>query len=235
VDARREKVRARHNGGGASHGRARLRLRREHCAPSWNCRGRRRDSRRSTTEFGTKRHENHRLPCRAAKYALLAAEEPMVCTTLRWREVDSKFRFLDLGRALLHRSGARSCKGLGSHSRVLTTDNGRFTVRRARLAPAMISTPGHRASRRRQREVLPAWRDFLGEQPEAAPIKPVFDAASAPCIFAARQGSRWVSNLFVPNSVVERPPIRNPFPSAAESPWISQTDAAVNRRSHGET
>jgi hypothetical protein len=34
----------------------------------------------------------------------------------------------------------------------LTTDNGRFTVGRARLAPAMISTPGHRASRRRQRE-----------------------------------------------------------------------------------
>jgi hypothetical protein len=25
----------------------------------------------------------------------------------------------------------------------------------------MISTPGHRASRRRQREALPAWRDFL--------------------------------------------------------------------------
>ena len=38
----------------------------------------------------------------------------------------------------------------GSRSRVLTTDNGKFTVRRARLAPAMISTPGHRASRRRQ-------------------------------------------------------------------------------------
>jgi hypothetical protein len=31
----------------------------------------------------------------------------------------------------------------------LTIGKGRFTVRRARLAPAMISTPGHRASRRR--------------------------------------------------------------------------------------
>src|SRR5215467_8632226 len=30
--------------------------------------------------------------------------------------------------------------------------------------------------------------------------------------FAAQQGSRSFSNLFVPNSVVERPPIRNPFP-----------------------
>jgi DNA-binding MarR family transcriptional regulator len=39
----------------------------------------------------------------------------------------------------------------GSQSRILTIDKGRFTVRRARLAPAMISTPGHRASRRRQR------------------------------------------------------------------------------------
>ena len=39
----------------------------------------------------------------------------------------------------------------GSQSRILTIDKGRFTVRRARLAPAMISTPGHRASRRCQR------------------------------------------------------------------------------------
>jgi hypothetical protein len=42
----------------------------------------------------------------------------------------------------------------------LTIDTGRFTVRRARLAPAMISTPGHRASRRRQRGALPAWSQF---------------------------------------------------------------------------
>src|ERR1700686_4752014 len=45
----------------------------------------------------------------------------------------------------------------GSQSRILTIDKGRFTVRRARLAPAMISTPGLRASRRRQRGALPAW------------------------------------------------------------------------------
>ena len=78
---------------------------------------------------------------------------------------------------LLRRSGAWSRKGPGSHSRVLTTDNGRFTVRRARLAPAMISTPGHRASRRRQREALPAWRDFLESRLGLPPIKPVYDAA----------------------------------------------------------
>ena len=41
--------------------------------------------------------------------------------------------------------------------RALTTDSGRFNVPRARLAPAMISTPGHWASRRRQRGALPAW------------------------------------------------------------------------------
>ena len=50
---------------------------------------------------------------------------------------------------------------------VLTTDNGRFTVGRARPAPAMISTPGHRASRRRQREAL-AWSKVIGEQLQAA-------------------------------------------------------------------
>jgi hypothetical protein len=33
-----------------------------------------------------------------------------------------------------------------SQNRILTMDKGRFIVRRARLAPAMISTPGHRAS-----------------------------------------------------------------------------------------
>ena len=38
----------------------------------------------------------------------------------------------------------------------MTTDNGRFTVGRA-MAPAMITTPGHGASRRRQRKALPAW------------------------------------------------------------------------------
>ena len=46
----------------------------------------------------------------------------MVCTTLRWRELDSNFRFLDLVEHFLHRSGAWSRKGPGSHSRLLTTD-----------------------------------------------------------------------------------------------------------------
>ena len=45
----------------------------------------------------------------------------------------------------------------GSQNGILTIDKGRFIVRLARLAPAMISTPGHRASRRRQRGALPAW------------------------------------------------------------------------------
>src|SRR5215472_6944940 len=97
-----------------------------------------------------------------------------------------------------------SRKGPRSASRVLTTDNGRFTVHRARLAPAMISTPGHRASRRRQREALPAWRDFLGEQPEAAPSNPYTTPPRLHAYVAARQGSRWFLNLFVPHSVGER-------------------------------
>jgi hypothetical protein len=51
--------------------------------------------------------------------------------------------------------GARN--GQENRNRTLTTDPGRFNVPRARLAPAMISTPGPRVSRRRQREALPAW------------------------------------------------------------------------------
>jgi hypothetical protein len=47
-----------------------------------------------------------------------------------------------------------------SRNWILTMDKGRFTVRRARLAPAMISTLGQRASRRRQRGALPAWSLF---------------------------------------------------------------------------
>jgi hypothetical protein len=50
-------------------------------------------------------------------------------------------------------------------NRVLTIDKGRFTVRRARLAPAMISTPGHWASRRRQCGALPAWSLFGSRRP----------------------------------------------------------------------
>jgi hypothetical protein len=48
----------------------------------------------------------------------------------------------------------------GSQNRILTIDKGGSTVRRVGLVPAMISTPGHRASRRRQRGALPAWSLF---------------------------------------------------------------------------
>ena len=61
--------------------------------------------------------------------------------TPRWRETDSNFRFLDLVEQFLHRFGAWSRKGPGSHSRVLTTDNGRFTARRARLALSRVEPP----------------------------------------------------------------------------------------------
>jgi len=47
--------------------------------------------------------------------------------------------------------------GQENRNPALTTDPSRLNVPRARLAPAMISTPGHWASRRRQRGALPAW------------------------------------------------------------------------------
>jgi len=45
----------------------------------------------------------------------------------------------------------------GSPEPILTIDPCRFNVRSAKLAPAMISTPGHRTSKWRQRGVPPAW------------------------------------------------------------------------------
>jgi hypothetical protein len=94
--------------------------------------------------------------------------------------MDSNFRFLDLCRAFFYTAPELgAAKGAREPQPVLTTDNGRFTVRRARLAPAMISTAGHRASRRRQREALPAWRDFLESRLELSPIKPVYNAVRA--------------------------------------------------------
>jgi len=57
---------------------------------------------------------------------------------------------------------------LWSQSRILTGDNAKIIVRRAGLATAMISTPSHRVSGRRQREASAAWRDSLGKQPQAA-------------------------------------------------------------------
>ena len=56
-----------------------------------------------------------------------------------------------------------------SQSRILTIDKGRFTVRPARLASAMISTPGHRASKMRQRGACQPGREMLS--PRRAPIE----------------------------------------------------------------
>ena len=42
-------------------------------------------------------------------------------------------------------------------------------MRRARLAPAMISMPGHRGPRRRQRGALPAW--LPSGQARAEPLR----------------------------------------------------------------
>jgi hypothetical protein len=75
---------------------------------------------------------------------------------------------------------------------VLTTDNGRFTVGRARLAPAMISTPGHRASRRRQHEALPAWCNVIGSSFKLhGQIRPQPHLGSVQCR-AERKRWRWM-------------------------------------------
>jgi len=73
------------------------------------------------------------------------------CTALTWAAA-----------AVGSRRGSRYCQSapsrdLRSLASALPGSPVRLTVRRARLAPAMISTPGHRASRRRQRGALPAW------------------------------------------------------------------------------
>jgi hypothetical protein len=78
--------------------------------------------------------------------------------TPRWREPDSNHRSPRKGQHFFETAADLATTNRpGGQSRILTIDKGRFTVRRARLAPAMISTPGHRASRRRQRGALPAW------------------------------------------------------------------------------
>ena len=81
--------------------------------------------------------------------------------TRRWRELDSTFGSGPSSELVsIPPPSLETQKRPGSQSRILTTDSARFTVHRARLAPAMISMPGHRVSRRRQREALPAWRAF---------------------------------------------------------------------------
>ena len=80
-----------------------------------------------------------------------------------------------------------------NQDRALTTDSGRFNVPRARLAPAMISTPGHRTSRRRQRGALPAWslRIVIGHG--------VFLLEQGYCLLG-RDGSLWSRRLLVANA-----------------------------------
>src|SRR5271169_4380887 len=72
-----------------------------------------------------------------------------------WFPVSALSRFVERMHFEEAEIGAR--KRRENQDRALTTDPGRFNVPRARLAPAMISTPGHWASRRRQRGALPAW------------------------------------------------------------------------------
>ena len=83
-------------------------------------------------------------------------------------EAGSNYRSHRLG--LIFRDGlaTRPTNRLASLKRILTNDKGGITVRRARLAPAMISTPGHRASRRRQRGALPAWSYSVPGRPALA-------------------------------------------------------------------
>ena len=66
--------------------------------------------------------------------------------TRRWRKTDSNLWFRISGKRFFY-TASEPQTGREPQP-VLTTDNGRFTVGRARLAPAMITTPGHRASRR---------------------------------------------------------------------------------------
>src|SRR5205807_1088286 len=101
--------------------------------------------------------------------------------TRRWSEKDSNPRSL---RRVQHfsrppRNPART-NWPGSQNRILTIGKRRFIVRRARLAPAMISTPGHRASRRRQRGALPAWSLLAGRCPAVAHL------AGRPCYVTSR-------------------------------------------------
>jgi hypothetical protein len=96
-----------------------------------------------------------------------------------WRKTDSNLWFRISGKRFFY-TASEPQTGREPQP-VLTTDNGRFTVGRTRLAPAMISTPGHRASRRRQREALPAWCNVIGEQLHAARSNPPHNPISVRC------------------------------------------------------
>jgi hypothetical protein len=63
-------------------------------------------------------------------------------------------------------------------------------VRRAKLAPAMISMPGHRGPRRRQRGALPAW--LPSGQARAEPLR---DDPFGSALSAARDRTPPLSRL----------------------------------------
>jgi hypothetical protein len=118
-----------------------------------------------------------RANCRAPRLTMVAANAEPPSAAQRREEFASKVRFAPdspleeegysnprspVGDSIFSRPprNPATTNRPGSQNRILTIDKGRFTVRRARLAPAVISTPGYWASRRRLREALPAWSLF---------------------------------------------------------------------------
>jgi len=80
--------------------------------------------------------------------------------TRRWREKDSNPRSPGGERVFFETSrNPATTNHPGRENHIFTVDNYSFTVHRV-MAPEMMSTPGHRASRRRQRAALPAWSLF---------------------------------------------------------------------------
>jgi hypothetical protein len=114
--------------------------------------------------------------------------------TRRWREPDSTFG--PPSRKGQHFSrpprNSATTNRPGGQNRILTIAKGRFTVRRARLAPAMISTPGHRASRRRQCGGLPAWSLFGSSQPVPGDgVLQVVDRRAPRSLARGDRGAKW--------------------------------------------
>jgi hypothetical protein len=120
----------------------------------------------------------------------------MVRKTHRWRETNSNFRFRTSRELFLYALEPGPASRPGSQSRILTSDNAKVIVRRARLAPAMISTPGYRVSRRCQREAPPAWRDFLEKQPQAA----IDQTRAMKCLAKRRRGRCMQHSLPCPQT-----------------------------------
>ena len=72
-------------------------------------------------------------------WPMTPAPEPMVCRLSPLEEQDSNHRSPRKGPFFRDATGLATTNQPGSQSRILAIDKGRFTVRRARLAPAMIS------------------------------------------------------------------------------------------------